>query len=728
MSDDFLQPIGEQLLPSGAPGVPEEAVLTALDGELSKRFHAAREARREIERRLFEDLWRRNGEYPPELFKELKDAGSSTAFDNITEQKCAAAQAMLVNMLLLSDGPFWGLEPTPMPELSAMAKEEASRRVAMEAPADITAETEGMVEKLAAEIEKVQREEAAARCGRMEKLIADALAETDFPGVLKDVLHDFTTYGTAAFMGPMPRIEMRATVQGNALVHEERMVLATERVSPFELFPAALSSKARDGDFFVRRLISDDDAAAIASLPRLIPGRYEAAILRRGSSAAIEDDTLDRARATEEKRVPSAVQDAWVPDGMHELVYWWHRMTDREIAEGRREDPTGRDDMRRTPMMGLLLNGIVITMEPNWDATGRPQVHIANYRANPDSCFGIGVSALCRDKQNFVNVMTRACLKNAVMSSHPSFIAQADRFDDFSDLFKQFPGKVYAVKPPAGATDTGKPLEMLVTPNNTSQFLSDRERMDAACEDAAGIYRQSYGSPRQVGPAQTASGYNMLREDQTVMTKMAVANLSIAIKSLVRAHFIWFMLTGPDDAKGDMEVVTRGAVQLYLSSDTADRIQGAIKFLQSGDAIAAGAKPEAIQKLAREYLRTLKFDPDDYLFTPDELQRQREAAEAAPPPEEPDAGEGPVPEAEPVPPAPKPETESDRMRAEADMIRARAAETKAQTDRERLDVLRAKTLADIRMARRRDAAAAAAARPANGGGLVPLVSPAEATA
>lgn len=639
--------MNEELAQSGMVGggveldvvvMDAESVLTGLDQEITKRFTAAKEARAVIEKEMLEDMYRRDGVYSPGVLAELTAAGGSRAFDNVTESKCAGAQALLENMLLFSKMPIWGLKPTPVPELGAWAREAAVERVAASDMAqDIPPEEdEAFAEKadaLAKAIEMEERREAGERACRMERLIDDALTEVNFRRELKDVLYDFVTHRVAGFMGPIPRVKKVTAFGEDGRVHfVDKLVLEVERVSPFEVYPAALSSSPEHGDFFIRKLISDDDAAAYGGMENLLPGRYEAAMKRKGNKV-YGDNTLDDTLSKMQKR-NDGTDASHTPDGIHELIYFWHWMTLREIAEGRREeyDEADVESNVRIPMMGVMLNGVVITLEKNWDETGKPQVHLCSFREKPDSVFGLGVAGLMRDKQAFTNIMTRSCLDNAVMSAHPSYIANADRFDDFADLFLQHPGKVYAARSPTMPDDKTPALEPLPTANYTPMFLQARDKMDAFAEDATGIYRQSYGSPLQNGPAETKGGYKMLLEAQTGIMKVAVANLSQAIESLVYHYWLWFMLAdGHEDCKGDMRVEPRGAVQLFITEEDSEMLMTILQIFTSNDRLLATLKPEGIVRLARRLLALRRENPDDYVMSDEEVRAEieRQKQEAA---------------------------------------------------------------------------------------------------
>lgn len=685
-----------------------------LDAELGRRFLAAEEARKDIEEEMRRSLFRRNGKYMPNVEAALKKSGGSKHFSNITEGKCAAAEANFVNLILFSASRAWGIEATPIPELTGEAADEVARR-AFEQVAGVDgevadrAEFEAAAEQIAESIKADMSEEADKRAEKMQKLIDDQFEQGGWRDATLDVLHDFCTLEIAGWMGPVPKVVRERRVEGGALVYVEKIVPCVMRLDPFGIYPAALAKDATEGDFFYRVMISDDAAVEIGQQPNLLEGRYKLAYGRKGTRVGATD--ADQLVAQEIQRQQDAYGTTTVPDGQHELIYWWHKMSRKEAAGVRREE-LEPDQMpeERVSFMGLMLNGVVISCEENWDPSGKPQVHLCCFRRNPGSPFGKSLSWLNKDPQNERNVAIRALHTNMMFSARPMLEASLDRLTNPFDIKTIYPGKVITTKPLG--VDNRQAIATLAVPNFTNQMLGAANQAVEWSHEATGIYPQAYGANVQTGPAETMGGYQMLREDQMTVLKLAIISLDQAIRSLVDSFWTWNMLSkGHDDCKGDSRVVARGAVQLFLSSETVNGLQAKIQFfIEHPDLAAAALLPNGLLRMIREWLTLSNMDPDRYTQTEEQADKSRQAQE------EQAAAEAAAAEAEAAaagaqpPPA---ETESDRMHAEADMVRAQAAAKKAEIEEGKLAIARAdstiRAMKAQRDARQAQAAAIAAA-------------------
>lgn len=693
---------------------------SAFDAELRRRFDLAKQARKyDVEAKLLEDARRRDGEYEPEIQAKLEKFGGSKTFDNITDAKCAGIESMLADMLIFTNDPIWGLEPTPIPELDALAQAQAEREVVQDAmrqeidPADpaydeqLAAEADELKKKIRASIEK----EAKGRAERMEKKIADQLAEGDFQNAVNEFINDLATHRAAALMGPCPQVVTVPAVHGTEVVFEDRVILGVERVSPFHIYPESLSTKPGDGDFFIRKPITHDAAKALRRIPGVKADRLATALLRPSTGTEEIDLELEKIQQG------TAAGNSQKPKEDHELVYWWHRATKKEIdefdgkapavleapeggdAEAEAPAPAEDDEGDLIPMMGLMLNGIVIKAVPNWDKTGKPNVFATSYRKRSGAFWGKGGSALAKGPQERANTAARALQNNINQSSQPRTVSDQTLLVDPRALDRSFPGqnvKIHNRQP----GDNRRAVEVLDTPNYTSQLLSARQVIATTLDEQTGVYPQSYGSPAQTGPAKTLGGYQLLRKDQTTTMKRTVANISQdVIGPLVKAFWLWNMLFDDDmDCKGDFQVQARGPVHSFLTTEDAETVLAALELFTNNLDVKAAAKPEAPARLARRLLKLNRLDAGDLLKDESEILGEIEAAKAAQAAQA--AGGAGEAGGEPMPAPAKPDSESAMIRARADMRRAETAAGKLELDRERFAAERAERLARIQKIQR----------------------------
>ncbi len=199
--------------------------------------------------------------------------------------------------------------------------------------------------------------------------------------------------------------------------------------------------------------------------------------------------------------------------------------------------------------------------------------------------------------------------------------------------------------------------------------------------------------------------------------------MSEAVGDLVRAYWVWNMRFHKDDSvKGDMQVVSRGAVQLFMTSENLEQMKAVLELV-TAPSLTAVVKPGAAAKVLSKVLRMLRVDPEEIVLSDTELDALTSGPAGGAPgepgmlPPGPDAAPpGPAAEmpteelpedlgAEMAGPPMPPEKESDRIRAEADMLRAESmaeqAREKMQIERERNAMKRVELLAKLQREQRR---------------------------
>lgn len=747
------------LVPEKTPEQLSEEAAQRFDGDLAERFRRAREARRGVEAEMRESMYRREGKYSPRVESVLAKGRASRAFNNITEHKAAAAEAN-ISKVVFSPTRSWGMEPTPIPELSPAAK----ARVQAEVERQVGPAQEALMEQFAALADEVRageaegyaptreqmardvdiksqladlqeqaraveeaaeaaereatEKEAAKRAERMQKLIDDQLAEGGYENAMREMICDFCTYEIAGLMGPFPQISRKRVVEEDPATGvwgvrwEDEVRPVVMRMDPWGIFPAPLANGVEDGDFFYRVLITDDAAVELFNAPNVLRDRVSKAYKLKG--ARLDEETAANDQPAVVRKEPNAEGESHDGDGMHELVYWWHKMTRREAAGIAREElQADADPEERAGYMGLMLNGVVISIHPNWDPTGRPQVHLCSYRRRSGSIFGRSLPWLNRDAQNVRNIAVRGLLTNLLYSASPSFLANMDLLENPADILSIYPGKVFQAAPSHAPGDNRRAIEALQVPNFTGPMLSVANQAGVWGDDATGIYPAAYGDARQQGAAETMGGYRMIREDQNIMMQLALYNIDAAQKSLVRALWLWNMLApGHEDCRGDMTVVTRGIMQLFINNENVNACAEKLQLFATNERAAAHLKDNGYLKLLRMWLTLSNQDPDEIVVTEEELaariqqqqeqaeaeaQAQAEAEERARAEVEGQAQPGEAAPGNGEPPA-KPESESDRIRAQADMMRAQAAMRKAETEEGKLVLARAREARSVREA------------------------------
>ena len=213
-----------------------------------------------IDIKLLSDLRARRGVYSAAQISAMQAAngGMNIVWAPLTEVKCRAASAWIREIVLPAGEQPWGVEPTPIPDLpkpikvAVVNKAVAQAKQAMVEMGQATGEIMPPDEfrALVAEIGEKLRDEAEAtlakmarkRATRMERQIADRLAQGEYEQAMDAFVEDFVTYPAAILKGPI--YTRHKTLQWGAgfkPIVKNEAAPTWERVSPFDAYPAPSS-------------------------------------------------------------------------------------------------------------------------------------------------------------------------------------------------------------------------------------------------------------------------------------------------------------------------------------------------------------------------------------------------------------------------------------------------------------------------------------------------------
>src|SRR5882672_3464838 len=178
-------------------------------------------------RKLAELRWTRNlrqflGEYDPEV-KKLLDNNRSQAYPRVTRIKCVSMLSRLMNLLFPTTEKNWGLQPSPVPNLS-MAELQTVLQQAQQGAQQAQAQLTDAI------IEAAIQAFAETRAEVLERELDDQLAELggnkhmSYVHLCRKVLFSGILYGVGVLKGPFVREQKQRTWK-----HE-----ADGSVTPFE--------------------------------------------------------------------------------------------------------------------------------------------------------------------------------------------------------------------------------------------------------------------------------------------------------------------------------------------------------------------------------------------------------------------------------------------------------------------------------------------------------------
>lgn len=586
----------------------------------------------------------------------------STVFPNITQPFVDAAAARVGDMLLPTDDRNFAIEATPIPDmfegLDALMGKSKGLPVAPQPAAASTqqpavpqsaqvgmpqvpgspmpvqpqgqaqAEPEpqvrmpdGMVMALSQAKAKFDAmvAEAKRKAKKAQDYVDDWLEECQYHAELRKVIDDAAKLGSGVIKGPFPvkRVSRQWRQSEDSGVYEfivvEEIKPASRRVDPWDLFPdPACGESIHNGSYVFER-----DRLTRKKLEELIgtPGYLEdqiIACLREGPARQQEADNRN------------LLSNAFAANDQFEIWYFYGDVTVSELlAAG-----CDCEDMpmeKSFPAIITMVNNRPIKAALNPLDDGQFPYDVIPWKRRPGMPWGMGVARQMRTPQRIVTAATRNMMDNAGLASGP-LITLRRGVEPEDGQMEVVPLKFFIENDDStGSPAAGAPLTATVIPMLEKELMSIVQFGMKMAEDVTGLPSLLQG---QQGTApETVGGMTILNNNaNSVLRRIARLFDASITEPHVRRYYTWLMEYGTDDdAKGDYQIVARGSSALVERD-----IQGQelTQIMAVSLNPAYGLDPK---KTAEEYLRSRRFDPKNFQYSKEDLEKMQ----SQPPPEDP---------------------------------------------------------------------------------------------
>jgi hypothetical protein len=631
-------------LPEAEVNIEDENV-PELVGHVRLAWQKNKLAKVVIDRKLLACLRARRQMYSAAEVAQVQQSGGgmNLVFTDLTETKCRAASAWLCDILLPAGEQPWGVDPTPLPDLPQPLRNQVVQKALVEAQQVMqqTAQAGGGVMdpqafrdltkdigiKIRAEVEEEYQQAAKLRAKRMEKVIADRLAEGNYQAAMDGFIEDFVTYPAAILKGPTYKRHRRLSWTSDFKPKVTNDPIPWwERVSPFDAFPASNTTSPQKGDFIERIRFHRSDLYDLKGLPGYQDEQIDKALMDY-SAGRLDNWMWTEA---ERQRLEQETMFMWLsPQGtIDALNYWgsvpgWKLMTwGVSGKDGEPLEPTQEYECNV-----LLCGSYVLYATLNPDPLHERPYWKACYDEIPGAFWGRSIPDLASVSQRMCNQFASAMADNMSMSSGPMVWVHADRFADGEQTMEIFPWKIWQLKSdPQAAGQAAPGIGFFQAADNSGSLMANYEKWEIKADDATGIPRYTYGNERAGGSADTASGLGMLMANAAKGLRRAISNVDLnAVSRTIGKTFINEMIYNPDTSiKGDCVVVPRGAAAILIKQAAqANRLQFLQMTANPIDAQIITAKFRAV--ILRETAAALEL-PAECVPTDEELEASQKAA------------------------------------------------------------------------------------------------------
>lgn len=387
--------------------VVDEAAKKKLGARLYALFEQYKKDRREAEEQWLKNLRQFKGIYDPEVEKKIP-ADQSKAYPKITRTKVIATVARLMEMLFPQTEKNWGIEPSPLPDVSEADLQTILDELA-EQQEDPNAElTEEQIEKAIAAFAKKRAE-------RMSIEIDDQLDEIHYVDMARRIVFSAVLYSHGILFGPMVKTQQARTWARDPYTGKYKATTIERRVPYYEVgsvwdwYPdmSAKRFEQMDGSF-TRAVLSRHGVSKLASRPDF-DAKAVKEYLRQNQTGNYKElhwETELRSKKSDRANVSD------LSGRKYEAWSWWGVVSGHEL----RACGVGISDEElslevEANVWGLGEHIIKAVLNP-YDEKIRPE-HVFVYEDDEINLLGNGLPPVMRDSQMAICEASRMLLDNA---------------------------------------------------------------------------------------------------------------------------------------------------------------------------------------------------------------------------------------------------------------------------------------------------------------------------
>lgn len=602
---------------------PDEGQLRALGQKLMSDFQIY-----ESDRKIAELRWTRNlrqflGQYDPEV-NIPKDR--SIAYPKLTRIKCVSMVARLMNLLFPSSEKNWGVEASPVPNLSQDDLQLVLDQLQQDPEAQLTDEV----------ITNAVREFAKKRAKNLETEIEDQLTElggakmVSYVQLCKRVLMSGVLYGMGVLKGPMARSR---TQRRWKLDPASQKVIATDEVilvPQFEFTPlwdyypdmTAKYLHQMDGQF-QRMVMSRAQLRDLANNSEFFGVKI---------NQYLRDHQTGNYKAKQheqELKTMGVAVNSQVADGRkYEILVWDGGLSGHYLKGCGINIP----DAKLHEMIGAIvwvLDSVVIraTLNP-WLIVGeeRPiaSYHHFVFEEDDTSLMGNGLPAVMRDSQLGVAATARMLLDNAGVVCGPNVEVNKSLLLSDQDSTNIHAYKVWERDDDSPATINVPAVRSISFDSHIDELLKINDLFKNFA-DAETFVSPATGGDMQKGPSEpfrTAAGASMIRGEAALPFKDVVRNFDVFTESVIGALVMFNKhFNAKPSVKGDFQPVSRGSTSLIAKEVRGMAADELARSITPGEALYVNWR-----KLAQERVAVRDMDPS--VLVDDAEAKRREDAQA----------------------------------------------------------------------------------------------------
>lgn len=528
-------------------------------------------------------------------------AGRSTVIPNITRPYVDAASARMSDMLLPTDEYNWGLENTPVDDATEM------QAMGQAAPPP------GMVQRIGSAItgmfgqQQPQQQMPVAKpqksaVDRAVETIADWHAECSYNGEVRKVIESAARIGVGILKGPHPTKRKSRKVLnkdgGWAVEVETKVIPASLYVAAWNFYPdyPACGNDIQRGSFVFER--DDITAKALSDLRGVELGYIDEMIdmcLEEGPTFGDKEGRREDYKASD--------------TDLFEIWYYYGYVSKEDM------DAAGCGCQHDyAPCVVTMVNDRIIKIALSVLDTGEFPFDVMVWQDRLDHWAGQGVAEQIGTCQKSLTAAVRALQDNMALSSGPQIIVDSSKVVPADGSWVITPRKLWCKAVESEELgDVRQAFTIVSIETRQIELINIINYWTKTAEDVTGLPMLLQGG---TGSApETLGGMQIVNNNGSTVLRRIVRTFDDKVtEPHIGRYYEYLLLHGPDDAKGDFIVKTRGSSAL-IERET--QKQELMQLLGASLNPAYEVNPA---KVMGEVLKSMRFDPDNVGYTDEEKQ------------------------------------------------------------------------------------------------------------
>lgn len=603
-----------------------------LGPRLQSLFREYKDARHDVEQEWISSFRQFLGQYDPEVLAKLSGARSKI-FVGLTRTKVMAAFSRIVDLLFQPGQDFFGIEPTPIPDLDPVEMAEITKTATAEvmqasgavAPTQVMDIINERKDELIEEVRTEVKRRAKLAADEMTLVIRDQLAEANSEQKMKEAILESVIFGTGCIKGGTVRIDRQKRwkrmlvngVQAHAMMVIERVKPDIESVSIFDIYPDPYATSNDDlHGLFRRHVLTRRQFRELRDLD----GFDSEAV-----SEILEDNPQGNYVEEDHERIRREVANIKLqtgPNNRFEVLEYWGSINGRDLVDCNVDLPEGSDEEDEFDANVWICAGKVIRATLNPIPDGRIPYNCFPYERNPHQFWGTGVPKMMRDSQQTMNAATRIFIDNAAIASGPLVEVNTDFLEAGEDPRDIHPWRVFLRR----GGDPASPAVRFNQPQaNANGLTSIIELFRRFADETTSLPSYTHGDTAQ-SLNKTATGMSILMGNANVALKSTLKNVDdFLIVPLIQALYHWNMEWSDNEkAKGDLAIVARGSTSLIQREVRSQRLLQFLSLISNPMDVAIVKRKELLTEIAK----SMDINPDEVLKSDAELQKEAELQQA----------------------------------------------------------------------------------------------------